>query len=128
MKRMYVVTTLFFAIGGAYAQLTRAEVHQQLYMFADRCMVEEIRYLMHQGVNPNDKAARSSGGKTPLHIAAHRKCAGAVRMLLNVAEDPSMTFKAAPNIEDNEKKTPLDYAKSADCAECVRLLKATGGK
>ena len=53
---------------------------------------------------------------------------GAIRALPNVSEHPAVYRKADPSIEDNEKKTPLDYAENAGCAECVRLLKAAGGK
>jgi len=75
--------------------------------------MDGMRLFMQQGAAPD---RQTKAGMTPLHWAAKKARAGAVKKLLE--------HGASSDIADKDGKKPVDYARLAGDAESVALLSA----
>jgi hypothetical protein len=91
------------------------ELEKALRNAAANNQVEDLEFLCSQSINLNAKGPTS--GKTALHVAAERGHLACVRFLVRHGTDLS--------VQDNDTKTPEEYAASPEMRELLNPVEAS---
>jgi ankyrin repeat protein len=109
MKRIATMAAVMAVFGGALVGGCR---HADMYEAAARNRTTAISELLKRGVRPD--ATNEPDRRTPLHVAAFKGNAAAVRLLLDAG--------ANMQAKDDRGLTPLMLAAKANHAEVVQIL------